>query len=103
MVSLFIQDALADLGCNVVASATRFDEALEKIRTTSFDIAIVDINLNGARSFPLAEALTARGCPFVFATGYGAETLPEEVGHPPVLHKPFQQQDLERAMRMALS
>jgi hypothetical protein len=39
------------------------------------DIAILDVNLNGQKTFPIAEALSRRGMPFVFATGYGAGGL----------------------------
>lgn len=98
LVSMLLQDTLEEFGCAVVAAASRFDDALEKVRSVSFDIAILDVNLDGRYTFPIAEALAARGSPFVFATGYGANRLPDT----PVLQKPFQQQDLEQALLAAV-
>jgi CheY-like chemotaxis protein len=102
LVSMLLQDTLEEFGCAVVAEASRFDDALEKARSASFDIAILDVNLDGRHTFPIAEALAARGSPFVFATGYGASRLPDGLKDVPVLQKPFQQHDLERALLSAV-
>jgi CheY-like chemotaxis protein len=102
LVSMLLQDTLEEIGCAVVAAASRFDDALEKARSVSFDIAILDVNLDGRYTFPIAEALAARGSPFVFATGYGANRLPDTLKNVPVLQKPFQQQDLEQALLAAV-
>jgi hypothetical protein len=55
-----------------------------------------------AAADPIAETLVARGSPFVFSTGYGALPMPESVKRAPLLKKPFQQKDLERALLAAL-
>jgi DNA-binding response OmpR family regulator len=102
MVNLLLQDMLEDAGCSVVGSAFRLKEAVEKAKALSFDLAILDVNLNGERSFPVAELLSERGVSCIFVTGYGSASLPPSLRTIPVLQKPFLQADLERAMRAAL-
>ena len=62
----------------------------------------MDINLDGHKSFPVAEILIDRGIPFAFATGYGPAGLEGRFEDQPVLVKPFLKGDLER-MLSALS
>jgi hypothetical protein len=57
-------------------------------KNADFDLAILDANLNGQPVSPVADALVARGTPFVFATGYGE--MPEPYRDRPTLMKPFQ-------------
>jgi CheY-like chemotaxis protein len=103
VITMLLQDMFEELNCEVVSLASRFQDALEKANTLSFEVAILDVNLNGQRTFPIAEALTARGLPFIFATGYGAAAVPENFRAAPVLQKPFRIADLERAVRAALA
>jgi CheY-like chemotaxis protein len=102
LVAMLIEDVLADVGCEVAAIASRFQAAMEKATSLDFDVAILDVNLHGQRTIPIAEALVDRGKPFIFATGYGATSLPAQLEGVPVLHKPFQRRDLEQALRTAL-
>ncbi len=103
VITMLLQDMFEELRCEVVSLASRFQDALDKAKTLSFEVAILDVNLNGQRTFPIAEALTERGLPFVFATGYGAAAVPENFRNAPVLQKPFRLADLERAVRTALA
>ena len=103
VITMLLQDMFEELNCEVVSLASRFQDALEKANTLSFEVAILDVNLNGQRTFPIAEALIARGLPFIFATGYGAAAVPENFRAAPVLQKPFRIADLERAVRAALA
>jgi CheY-like chemotaxis protein len=103
LIRMLIEDCLADLGCELVDQASSLDEALEKAGALAFDVAILDLNLDGQPTFPVAEALLERGIPFVFATGYGASAVPPPLQKVPILHKPFDQRDLERALRSAWS
>jgi len=102
LVAMLIQDTLADIGCEVVGVASRFDDAFAKAESLSFDVAILDVNLNGRQTFPIAEALAERRRAFVFSTGYGAASVPASFQNMPILQKPFQQRDLEQALRAAL-
>jgi CheY-like chemotaxis protein len=102
MVTMLLQDFLEDMGCAVVGVASRLKEAMEKIDSLTFDVAILDVNLNGQQTLPVAQALLASGRAVVFATGYAATTVPPEFRAVPILQKPFQQQDLARALRAAL-
>jgi CheY-like chemotaxis protein len=103
VITMLLQDMLEELHCEVISLASRFQDALDKANTLSFEVAILDVNLNGQRTFPIAEALMARGLPFIFATGYGAAAVPESFRAAPVLQKPFRIADLERAVRSALT
>jgi CheY-like chemotaxis protein len=98
MVAMLIEDMLVELGATVVASAARLQDALDKAASSSFDAALLDLNLNGSLSLPVAELLLGRGLPFVFTTGYGATILPEALRRAPVLAKPFRLIDLEQAL-----
>lgn len=102
-IAMLIRDTLEDMGCEVVGIATRFDDAFEKAASLLFDVALLDVNLNGESSYPIAQALADRGRAFVFATGYGTSNLPEALHDAPVLQKPFMRRDLERALRQALA
>ncbi len=103
VITMLLQDMFEELRCEVVSLASRFQDALDKATTLAFEVAILDVNLNGQRTFPIAEVLTARGLPFIFATGYGAAAVPEAFHAAPVLQKPFRIADLERAVRSALA
>jgi len=103
MVIMLLQDFLDEIGCEVVGVASRFRQAREMIDALMFDAAILDVNLNGQQSFAIGRELLARGRAIVFATGYGAGTLPAELRHVRVLQKPFHREDLERALRAAFT
>ncbi len=102
MVSMLIEDALVDMGCVVVALASRLEDGLAKAQTLAFDAAILDVNLAGERSFGIADALRIRKLPYVFATGYGMTSIPENLRDAPILQKPFSPMELERALLAAL-
>ena len=71
MIRMLLEDMLGELGYTVAAEAAHLEEALEATKNADFDVAILDANLNGEPALPVADALVARGTPFVFATGYG--------------------------------
>ena len=89
----FIEDSLADRGASVAAAA-RVDQALALIDAQVFDVAVLDVNLKGNKSYPVAEALAALGVPFVFATGYSDHALTGDYRDRPVLKKPFRAREL---------
>ena len=94
LVLLMIEDMLADLGCTSVTSAATVAKALALTNAQVFDAAILDFNLNGHDSHPVAEALSARGVPFVYSTGNTDQSLREGYLDRPVLKKPFKYEEL---------
>ena len=99
LVAMNIEDMLLDLGHEVAGLASRLEPALSLAREGLFDLAMLDVNLAGQASFPVADALRERGIPFLFATGYGVQGIAEEYRSAPVLQKPFRARDLEDALR----
>ena len=89
LVLMAIQDMLVDLGCTSVTVAGNVETALDCVAANRFDLATLDINLNGTRSYAIAEALKERHVPFAFSTGYGEHGIDEGYGDRPVLKKPF--------------
>jgi CheY-like chemotaxis protein len=102
MIRMLLEDMLGELGYTVAAEAARIDEALEATKTAEFDLAILDVNLDGQPISPVVDALVARGTPFVFATGYGERGLPEPYRDRPTLKKPFQMEGLKQMLETAL-
>ncbi|HEY7663211.1 MAG TPA: response regulator [Xanthobacteraceae bacterium] len=102
MIRMLLEDMLSELGYTVAAEAARIDEALEAAKSADFDLAILDVNLDGQPISPVVDALVARGTPFVFATGYGERGLPERYRDRPTLKKPFQMEGLQRMLQNAL-
>ena len=100
MIAIMLEDMLLDLGHEVVGVAQNLPAALAmtEAKAGQFDMAILDINLAGERSFPVALRLAERGVPFMFATGYGALGLEEPFRDIFTLNKPFQQEALARAI-----
>ena len=100
LVVMVIEEVIDDLGWEIVGPGTRLGEALELARTERFDAALVDVNLDGEMSWPVAEALRDRGIPFVFTTGYdGATVLPEQFAKQKVVNKPFTVSEIEQALQ----
>ena len=101
MIRMLLQDMLADLGHTLAGEAGRIDEAMALAKDVDFDVAILDVNLNGQPISPVVEILVARGLPFVFATGYGQRGVPEPYRNTPTLQKPFQVDALAQAIEAA--
>lgn len=98
-IAFMLEDMLLDLGYEVAGVAMRLPDALRAATSLEFDLAILDVNLDGLKSFPVAEALKTRGIPFAFATGYGAAGIERAYADLPVLKKPFMQAELDRVLR----
>ena len=103
IVAWLLEDMLADLGCAVIGPAASVDQALAMIDAEAFDAAVLDVNLDGQMSYPVADALTARGMPFVFSTGYDKDTLRDGYRTFPVLQKPFHRSELGDALAKLLT
>jgi CheY-like chemotaxis protein len=101
MIRMLLQDMLDDLGHTLAGEAGGIDEAVALARQAEFDIAILDVNLNGQPISPVVEVLVERGLPFVFATGYGQRGVPEPYRMIPTLQKPFQAEALALALAAA--
>jgi CheY-like chemotaxis protein len=98
MIRMLLDGMLADLGHTVAAEAGRIDEALAAAQQAEFDVAILDVNLNGQPITPVVEVLIGRGLPFVFATGYGQHGVPDAYRNTVTLQKPFQAEALAQAL-----
>lgn len=102
LVLMNIEYLLADLGCESVTAAATVGQALVLLEAQVFDAAVLDVNLNGCESYPVAEALGARGVPFAFSTGYSDEGMRDEYRDRPVLRKPYQQEGLVQILTRLL-
>ena len=103
MLSMMLQGMLRDMGCEIVGSAASVDEALELGRTLALDFAILDLNIDGEASYPVADVLEARGIPCLFATGYALSSLPERFTPHAAIAKPFMVEELRGALRRLLA
>jgi CheY-like chemotaxis protein len=96
LVALFIEDMLAEFGYRLAGVVSRLEEAMA--HPADYDLAVLDVHLNGQPVFDFADRLAERGTPFVFATGYGARGIPERHRDRPVLQKPYMPENLKQAL-----
>ncbi len=95
LVAMMMRDILLELGLSVAGPFCTPAEAVAAARDDGVDAAILDVNLGGELIYPVADALAARGVPFVFVTGYGAESIDGRFAHVPILQKPIERQVLQ--------
>ena len=98
LIMMLLEEHLLDLGCWIVATASLLDTALVHARSAPVNMAILDVNLAGRLSYPIAMILIERHIPFIFATGYGAPAVPSEMQHVPILAKPFFREQLAKML-----
>jgi len=103
LVVWLLEDMLADLGCTIVGPASSVKQALAMIDAEAIDAVVLDVNLNGQLSYPVADALAMRGVPFLFSTGYDKDTLRDGYRNVPVLQKPFHQAELSYTLAELLT
>lgn len=99
LIALEIEEILLRLDCVVVGPVGKLDVALQMARDEPLEAAILDVTIRGGHVYPVAEQLTARGVPFVLASGYGDWALPEPFRDRPRLTKPYTQHDIEMHVR----
>jgi hypothetical protein len=91
------------MGCTPVGPAGTIDDGLALVADPApLDAALLDVNVAGRQVFPVAEALKARGVPFVFSTGYGESGLPDEWRGHATVQKPFTESAICAALMKAM-
>jgi CheY-like chemotaxis protein len=103
IVLIDLELTLGDLGFVVAGSASDLETGLALARELALDVAVLDINLSGRESGPIADVLAERGVPFIFASGYTQATLPARHPTRPLLPKPFSSTALREALNKAMS
>ncbi|MDX3910833.1 MAG: response regulator [Sphingobium sp.] len=103
MIGIMLEDFLETLGYGVHGVAATVSEACALVDQGGFDAAIVDCNLQGEKSWPVAEALASKGTPFLFATGGSSDDVPTIFEDRPTLAKPFTIGAVERALDKVLA
>lgn len=101
IMALDLSQMVEELGGEVVGPAGRLDEGMALARANEIDGAILDVNLDGANTFNLADGLLAGNVPVIFATGYDIKTLPDRFGDTPKLSKPFSLDTVKKAVQKA--
>ncbi len=98
LIAMLFEDILEDFECQVVGPAMNVRQALELAQSADIDIAVLDVNLGGEPSFPVATFLQSRGVPLLFSSGYGSQGLPPEWQGTPTLPKPFTSDEVADAL-----
>ncbi|RZI99715.1 MAG: response regulator [Brevundimonas sp.] len=102
LVAMLLETILEDMGCTPVGPAATVDDGLKMATEEELDAALLDVNVAGKQVFPIAEALKARGVPFVFSTGYGEGGLPDEWRGQSTIQKPFTEAAVQDALMKAM-
>ena len=101
MIAMLAEDMLEMAGCTLAGIASTLAEGLAAAQRDDFDVAMLDMNLDGENSGPIADALAARGKPFIFTTGYGSDGVPDRHSGQKVCAKPYVLADLHTALLQA--
>lgn len=102
LIAMLVEETLIDAGLTVVGPVARVAQALDIASNDELAGAVLDVNIAGEVVYPVADALEARGIPFLFLTGYGERAVRPDLRTHPILHKPFlPEQMIELLGRMA--
>lgn len=94
IIALMIEDLLAEFGATVVGPVATVIEALALLEVEPIDGAVLDYRLADGTSLAIADALSARGTPFIFASGYDPNSIDRRYTAIPKLPKLFDRTEL---------
>ena len=97
IIGLALEDLLRGQGAYVLF-ASGIEEACDLIQSQAVESAILDVNVHGAESYPVATLLAERRIPFIFATGYGDRSHPAAFAGIPTISKPYSADDIRTAL-----
>jgi DNA-binding response OmpR family regulator len=103
LIRMLFAENLVELGHTIAAEAGNLASGLTLAKERDYQLAILDVNLNGRPSFPIADVVRARGKALVFVTGYGSSGLDPDYKGAAVLQKPFGPIELSEAISSALT
>jgi two-component SAPR family response regulator len=98
LVAIDLAMVLEDMGEEVVGPASNLEAGLEFATNALVDFALLDVNLRGKQSTPIARLLNSRGIPFVFLTGYDSPKIEDDFPGIPIIPKPISSKDLMRVI-----
>jgi CheY-like chemotaxis protein len=103
LIRMMLVDMLErDLGHRVVGEAGSLPEGKSLAENTEFDLAILDVNLDGWNVLPVAQAIEERGVPFLFVSGYKRTDLPTPFRDRLLVEKPIEIAKLKAAISEVL-
>jgi CheY-like chemotaxis protein len=103
IIAMLTEEMLSELGYEVTVSAASLEAGLQAVSDGGFDVAVLDINLRGETSFPIADILAERNMPFIFASGYIRQGFEPRFAKVPSLQKPFTMAALSQTLSQALA
>ncbi len=96
IIAFALEDMLIDCGA-IPLFCGSLEAASTTLDRTKPDLAILDVNIHGEQSYPVAQRLAERGVPFIFATGYGNALHPPQFADVPTVSKPYRMEEVEQA------
>ena len=99
IIAMLLEDMLEGFGCAVVGPIGGIEAAIARVRQDRLDGVLLDMNVHGESTVPVAEELAGRAIPFLLVTGYGdRDNDPPVIRAAPRLKKPFKEAELARRM-----
>jgi two-component sensor histidine kinase/DNA-binding response OmpR family regulator len=96
LVGMLTTSMVREMGYAALGPLTNIADARAVIARDEFDVAVIDLNLNGMPAYPSADALHSKGVPFVFVTGYAPDAIDRRFSHVPLIQKPIPKDQLAR-------
>lgn len=93
-----LEDTLTQAGAEVIGPLGQLQDALDQVRRDGFELAVLDLNLGGSLAYSVADALTAQGVPFVFASAYALSDIPQRFKNLRYVEKPYHPLAVIRAL-----
>ena len=103
LIGMMVEEMVKELGHTVVAVAGTVDDGRSLAEIEEYDLAILDINLQGFNVQPVAKAIADRGLPFFFLSGYDVRGVPHGFKEMPILSKPCTPEALKRTIDFVLA
>lgn len=98
IIAFALEDMLSDMGAEVLLTSSLEEASAQLDKAETVTLAVLDVNVQGAKSYPFAEELVRRGVPLIFATGYGDAEHPPQFAGTTTLTKPYTRQELAQAV-----